>query len=127
MKRKHLSLEERIIIERLVQDRKSNKVIAEALGRSKSTIGRELVRNCWRLGRRGYRSELAEKMAKKRQERERKLRISEGIWQKIFEFYNEDWSPEQISGALKLQGIGVSHETIYRRIYAEILAKWLES
>ncbi|MGX8717044.1 MAG: IS30 family transposase, partial [bacterium] len=39
---------------------------------------------------------------------------------------NEDWSPEQISGALKLRGICVSHETIYRRIYAEIRAGRLE-
>ena len=33
-----------------------------------------------------------------------------------------DFSPEQISGVLKLQGIYVSHKNIYRRIYAEILA-----
>ena len=65
---------------------------------------------------------MAEGIAKKRQKRERKLRISRETWQKIFEFYNADWSPEQISGALKLQGVGVSHESIYRRIYAEIRA-----
>ena len=41
---------------------------------------------------------------------------------KVFQLFNEDLTPEQISGALKLQGISVSHETIYRRIYAEILA-----
>ena len=122
MKNKHLSLEERNIIERLVQAGKSNKTIAEVLGRSKSTIGRELERNCWRLRCREYRSEFAEAIAKKRQKHERKSRISCGIWQKIFEWYNEDWSPEQISGALKLQSIFVSHETIYRRIYAEIKA-----
>ena len=125
-KRKHLSLEERNIIERLVQAGKSNKAIAEVLGRSKSTIGRELERNCWRLGCREYRSEVAEGIAKKRQKHERKSRISEEIWQKIFEWYNADWSPEQISGALKLQSIYVSHETIYRRIYAEIKAGRLD-
>ena len=48
------------------------------------------------------------------------------IWQEIFEFYNEDWSPEQISGALKLQSVYISHETIYRRIYAEIRAGRLD-
>ena len=119
-KQKHLSSEERSIIERLVQAGKSNKAIAEVLGRATSTIGRELERNCWRFGCREYRSETADGIAKKRRRHERKSRISEEIWQKIFELYNEDWSPEQISGALKLQGVCVSHETIYRRIYAEI-------
>ena len=121
-KNKHLSLEERSIIERLVQAGKSNKSIGEVLGRSVSTIGRELERNCWRLKCRTYRSEFAERIAKKRRKRERKSRISWEIWQKIFELYNDDWSPEQISGALKLKGICVSHETIHRRIYAEIKA-----
>ncbi|MGX8717175.1 MAG: helix-turn-helix domain-containing protein, partial [bacterium] len=41
MKRKHFSIEERSIIERLVQGGKSNKTIAEVLGRATSTIGRE--------------------------------------------------------------------------------------
>ena len=125
-KRKHLSLEERNIIERLVQDRKSNKKIAEALGRSESTIWRERKRNCQQANGGEYKSDVAEKMAKKRQEHERNLRISEEIWRKIFEMYNEDWIPEQISGVLKLQGICVSYETIYRRIYAEIRAGRLE-
>ena len=123
MKRnKHLSSEERSIIEQLVQAGKSNKAIAEVLGRETSTIGRELERNCWRLKYREYRSKTADEVAKKRRRHERKSRISEKIWQKIFELYNDDWSPEQISGALKLQSVCVSHETIYRRIYAEIRA-----
>ena len=126
-KRKHLSLEERSIIERLVQEGKSNKAIAEVLDRSKSTIGRELERNCWRLKCREYRSEVADGVAKKRRRHERKSRISEKIWQKIFEFCNEDWSPEQIFGALKLRGVLVSHETIYRRIYGEIRADWTKN
>ena len=100
MKKGQLSLEERNIIERLVQDGKSNKAIAESLGRSKSTIGRELERNCWRLKFRAYRSEAADEIAKKRQKRGRKSRIPMEIWQKIFEMYNNDWSPEQISWPL---------------------------
>ncbi len=110
-------------LERLLQEGKSNKEIAEVLGRSESTIWRELKRNCQQTNGGAYKSDVAEKMAKKRQERERKSRIPEKIWQQIFEFYNEDWSPEQISGVLKKQGVCVSHETIYRRIYAEILAE----
>ena len=86
MKRKHLSLEERSIIERLVQEGKSNKAIAEVLERSKSTIGRELERNCWNLKHREYQSKVADGVAKKRRRHERKSRISEVVWQKIFEF-----------------------------------------
>ncbi len=44
-KQKHLSLEGGNIIKRLVQERKSNKAIAEMLGRPESTILRELKRN----------------------------------------------------------------------------------
>ena len=120
-KRKHLSLEERIIIERLVQAKKSNKKIAEALGRSKSTIGRELEWN-WVYGARGYKHERAQELTETRRKDSKSPRISEKTWRKVFQLFNEDLSPEQISGALKLQGICVSHETIYRRIYAEILA-----
>ena len=61
-----------------------------------------------------------------RKSHERKSQISEEIWQKIFGFYNDDWSPEQISGVLELRGVYVSHETIYLRIYAEIRADRLD-
>ena len=81
----------------LVQAGKSNKVIAEALRRSKSTIGRELERNCWRLKCRGCRSEVADGIAKKRRKHECEPRIPMEIWQKVFEIYNNDWHPEQIS------------------------------
>ena len=103
----------------VMQEGKSNKAIAEVLGRSKSTIGRELERNCWQEGCWRYQGKKAQGFSDRRRKYERKSRISGEIWQKIFGFYNEDWSPEQISGALKLKGICVRHETIYRRIYAE--------
>ncbi len=53
-------------------------------------------------------------------------RIDEKIWEEVFRLYNTDWSPEQISGALKLRSVFVSHETIYRGIYAEIKAGRLD-
>ena len=55
----------------------------------------------------------------------RNLRSAKKIWAETFRFYNNDWSPEQIPGTLELRRIFVSHETIYRRIYAEIKErKW---
>ena len=31
----------------------------------------------------------------------------------------EDWSPEQISGRMKLEGVSISHERIYQYVYAD--------
>ena len=118
-------MEERSIIERLVQEGKSNKAIAEDLGRSISTIGRELKRN-WGYGARWYKHERAQELNDKRRKVSKSPLISAKTWQKVFELFNEDLSPEQIAGVLKLQGVFVSHETIYRRIYVEILAGRLE-
>ena len=42
-------------------------------------------------------------------------KISEKTWKKVFELFNLDLSPEQIASVVK-----ISHESIYRRIYAEI-------
>ena len=122
---KHISKRERKRIQELTQDRKTNKEIAEELGRSISTIGRELKRN-WGYGARWYKHDRAQEFADERRKASKSPRISEKTWKVVFELFNEDLSPEQIAGVLKLQGVFVSHETIYRRIYAEILAGRLE-
>ena len=88
-----------------MQAGKSNKAIAKVLGRSTSTIGRELERNCWQEGCWRYQGKKAQGFSDRRRKRERKSQISEKIWQEIFEMYNKDWSPEQISRVLKLRGI----------------------
>ena len=117
----HISEWERKVIERLVQAGSSNKEIATILKRSISTIGRELKRNYGYCAR-SYNGERAQELAEQRRQDSKAPRISEKTWEVVFHLYNEDWSPEQISGALKLSGIFVSHEAIYRRIYAEIKA-----
>lgn len=124
-KYKHISKRERKRIEELTQAGKANKELAEELWRSKSTIGRDLKRN-WVYGARGYKHERAQELTETRRKDSKSPRISEKTWRKEFQLFNEDLSPEQISEALKLQGICVSYETIYRRIYAEILAGRLD-
>ena len=124
-KYKHISKWERKRIEELTQAGKANKEIAEELGRPISTIGRELKRN-WGYGARGYKHERAQELTDERRKASKLPRISEKTWRKVFQLFNEDLSPEQISGALKLQGICVSHESIYCRFYAEILAGRLD-
>ena len=121
----HISEWERKVIEKLTQAGNSNKAIAAILGRSTSTIGRELKRN-YGYGARSYDSERAQKLSEQRRKDSKGPRISEKIWAEVFRLYDNDCSPEQISGALKLQGIFVSHETIYRRIFAEFQAGRLD-
>ena len=86
-----------------------------------STIGRELKRN-YGYSARSYNSERAQELSEQRRKDSKELQVSEKIWEEVFRLYNEDWSPEQISGVLKMEGVYVSHEKIYRRIYAEIKA-----
>ena len=114
MQYSHTSKEERRIIEELTEVGSSNKKIAEERGRSVSTIGRELKRN-YGYGARHYEHERAQKLANKRRKESKGPKISEKTWEKVFELYKLDFSPEQIGSVVK-----VSHESIYRRIYAEI-------
>ena len=81
MQYKHISKEERRIIEKLTQAGSSNKKIAEELGRSRSTIGRELKRN-YGYGARHYEHERAQKLANKRRKDSNVSKISERTWQK---------------------------------------------
>ena len=88
--------------------------IAKCLGVHKSTISREIRRN---QGQRGYRPKQAHDFAISRRNKAKK-RISANIWQLVEERIQEEWSPEQISGRLKIKGLQISHEHIYQHIYA---------
>lgn len=94
--------------------------IARMLGRHRSTIGRELRRNGTPRDR-CYRPQLADWYARGRRSRSRRnRRFSAAEWARIHALLQEDWSPEQIAGRLRLQGeLCISHETIYRDIWAD--------
>ena len=94
--------------------------IARMLGRHRSTIGREIRRNG--TPRDGcYRPQLADWYARGRRSRSRRNRqFTETEWTRIRALLREDWSPEQIAGRLRLdQALAISHETIYRYIWAD--------
>ncbi len=39
-------------------------------------------------------------------------------WQRVVELLEQDWSAEQISHSLRLQGsFGISHQTIYKFVH----------
>ncbi len=107
----HLTEEERYHIYGLKKAGFSLSAISQELGRSRSTISREIARN---TGKRGYRPKQANQLAKERKSNNAK-QISQTTWQKVEDKLREQWSPEQVSGRLKL----ASHESIYQHIYED--------
>lgn len=112
----HLTQEERYQIYALHRQGKSQKFIAEELGCHPATISRELRRN---RGQRGYRAKQAHQLALERRPCNAR-RVDPRSWQYAQAKLTLRWSPEQIAGRAKQDGIpGISHETIYQRIYAD--------
>ena len=121
MNRYHqLSQDERYHITELRISRASNADISRALGRSPSTICRELERNKKLIDGR-YRADLAHSYATTRRKRERRgFHLAPHFWEVVTTLVKQDWSPEQISNYLRLHGsFTVSHETIYQYIYED--------
>jgi IS30 family transposase len=114
----HLTHEERYQIHELLTAKVSQVAIARILGRSASSICRELQRN-W--GHRGYRPRQAHEMAEARRSAcQNGRQITPEVWAHVEERLRLDHSPEQVSEVLKAEGLGqVSHERIYQMIYAD--------
>ena len=111
-----LTQEQRCQIKALLKIDQNQTQIAKGVGVNKSTISRELRRNC---GQRGYRPKQAHQIAMSRKKKN-KLRIVPETWTLIEEKLRLDWSPEQISGWLKKNTeVAVSHEWIYQYVYAD--------
>ena len=118
-----LSVEEREEISRGLAAGNSLRSIATRVGRSPSTVSREVLRNG---GRQRYRAGSAEQAALNwaRRPKPTKLRICEPLRVEVMALLAEDWSPQQISRFLKEEYPGrpemqVSHETIYLSLYVQ--------
>ncbi len=117
---KHLSSEERNTLHRGINDGLSLRQISRDLGRSVSTLSRELKRNAMTKG--NYDATQAVTGAQRRRRRGL-LKLKDGsiLRKHVFEHIQKGWSPQQIAGQLKEQKDAqlpaVSHETIYRAIY----------
>lgn len=118
-----LSLEEREEISRGLAANRNIRSIANFLGRSPSTISREINRNG---GIYRYRAAEADKVAWKRAKRPKQCVLAKNDELKtiVTRKLSEDWSPEQISSWLKLtypnnESLRVSHETIYRSLFIQ--------
>ncbi len=109
-----LTREERYQISALKTAGQSKAQIAKVLGRHKSTIGREMARNC---GLRGYRPKQADGLAVSRRQEKVACRISCESWARVEQLTREYWSPEQVSRWLRQEeSIHVSPEWIYQYV-----------
>jgi len=115
-----LSLEERCEIARRREAGCSIRKIAESLGRSPSSVARELKRNGAAGG--AYRPAYAGQLAKARRWRGSRLERNAELQAQVLEALRLGWSPEQVAGRLAREAGAkiISYETIYRFIYAQI-------
>ena len=112
MSYKHLSQTERYQIYSLMKAGQNIQTIAQILGRHKSTISREVLRNA---GLRGYRPRQAENLRQQRSQESRNARQVDPVTRNLVaERLGLQWSPEQIAASLP-----ISHETIYQHVYAD--------
>ncbi len=112
----HLGCEERILIETLKSEGLSVRQIAGRLGRSASTISRELKRN---RGKEGYRHDLAQETAENRRMDAASVRKMTADLCAVISgmLTNCRFSPEQTAGRLKYEGTaGISATSVYRYI-----------
>lgn len=122
MSARYLSEDERVFISDRLLGRASLRSIARELGRSPSTISRELARNPPGTGR--YHPFRAQKAALRRAARPRlpKLMADRELHDFVVERLARRWSPQQVCRALKDRfpdqpGHHLAHETIYRALY----------
>jgi len=125
-KHRRLTKTERILIGQLKDKGYSNKKIARVLGRSVSTIGREIKRNSFQ----GKDSRFYEPLHAQAKTEARKKRAwgakqplkSPKIYAFVLARLRDGWSPEQIAGRLRFEhpkdkSWWICHETIYRFVY----------
>jgi IS30 family transposase len=118
-----LTLSEREDISRGIASGSSIREIAKLLDRAASTVSREVVRHG---GRPVYRASEADDQAWESALRPKRclLAIHGKLQKMVASKLILDWSPEQISGWLKIQypedeSLRVSHETIYRSLFIQ--------
>jgi len=123
----HLSLSERISIQSRMELGYSYRSIASELGRSVSTISREVTRHGREVRRCGvgYRADGAQAEAIRKASiarAPRKLVVGGALWNEVLDHLRGGLSPPQIAATLKrmsprLEPVSISHEMIYQAIY----------
>jgi IS30 family transposase len=118
-----LTLSEREEISRGIVAKRSIRSMAALLGRSASTVSREVHRNG---GYDQYRAAVAGERAWDRTLRLKRCKMAGSLWLRraVSSKLRLNWSPEQIAGWLKRlhpedEAYYVSHETIYRSLFVQ--------
>lgn len=123
-KYKQLAADERVALSALHMQGLSLRSIASRLGRSPSTVSRELRRNA--TAEEPYRAEAAHRLYRARRAQSRpasKLDPHGPLWPEVMHMLLWRWSPRQIACTLRRMHpeqpqLQVSHETLYSAIYA---------
>lgn len=92
--------------------------ISREIGVSKSTVSREIKRNSKKDG--SYVWMYAETLSRSRKHGLKgNHRKPEELWFRIDLMIEQDWSPGQISGVLRKEGIRICKQTIYNHVHAD--------
>jgi IS30 family transposase len=117
----HLTSVDRETISRGLEAGASLRSIAVSIERPASTVSREVARNGGRVAYRALTAELRARDAARRP-KPSALQHNPLLRQVVIDLLEQEWSPEQIVGRLRLLHaddplMRVSHESIYRAIY----------
>jgi IS30 family transposase len=123
---KHFSLEERERLFALKEQGVSLREIGRQVGRSHSSVSRELKRNI-KYGNEYFTNEYipckAQELYQKRAQKQREKAAWKGalVYTYVREKLKKKWSPETIAGRIGQEhgGVSICHETIYRMIYGK--------
>lgn len=113
---KQLTLEQRYVISALLKRKVSISEIADEVGCHQSTIYNEIKRNACKDGH--YSPVVAQEKTMERRERiVTNSALKPGVLERALKLLVEKrWSPQQISGFLRLEGVRISTERIYQEI-----------
>ncbi|OKX85622.1 IS30 family transposase [Corynebacterium glutamicum] len=128
---RYISFEERVVIADLLREHVSIREISRRLGRSASSIAREVKRNHSAEG--PYRGETAQLKSCARRLRPKvpKLIANKRLWEYVCDGLRAQWSPQQIAHRLPVdypddKDMRISHETIYDAFYLQSKGKLSE-
>ena len=116
---KQLTSEQRSQIFALLQRKCPRKEISRIAGISQSTLSRELKRNSTRSGKYIWFKAHAKAMERRKRSTRNAALAPELVWRIKQLIIEEQWSPRQISGVLKKEGVSVSHQCIYNLVHAD--------
>lgn len=122
MSYRHFSIEEREMILKYRTLKLSINKIANILNRNKGSVSRELKRNSINGEYSPFKAQENYKQNKQRCGRKNKLLTNTNLKIAVLHALEEDWSPEQIHGRLKMENsFKISFKTIYRAIENGVL------